>query len=44
MATAEKLKERLLKGAIEPSSEGEIPRLIHGEASSCFGGFLSGFG
>ena len=28
MATAEKLKERLLKGAIEPSSEEEIPRLI----------------
>ena len=34
MATAEKLKEKLLKGAIEPSSEEEIPRLIYSEASA----------
>jgi len=29
MATIQKLKEKLLNGAIEPTGEGEIPRLIY---------------
>jgi len=29
MATIQKLKEKLLKGSIVPTSEGEIPRLVY---------------
>ena len=42
MAIAEKLKERLLKGAIEPGSEGEIPRLVCNFALKPPKGFAEG--
>jgi len=34
MAAVQKLKEKLLNGAIEPTSEDEIPRLVYSEASA----------
>jgi hypothetical protein len=34
VAIGQRLKDKLLRGTIVPSSEDEIPRLIYGEASA----------